>query len=578
MIHSGAVIGGLVSRNYARMRNARYKDQPLNGQNERRDFVAAGATAGVSAAFGAPMGACLFAIEEGTSHMSPRILMKLFAAAGWACLVCRISFNLSASKFGDGARGVLGSEVPVFFQRFDSGMTYAHWELPIFGLIGVCGGLIGGIFNRCNKELTKVRKKFMAPPKLKDSGPFRGMVDVRKSDVVRFCEVLFVTFVISSIQFWLPIFAHGLQPTTKEELNPTQQLFWCSGTNALRRLLHQEEAFDVGFLIVFFVVQITTTCWTYGLGVPSGLFVPSLLAGAAFGRLCGQFMQHHFGVAGPGIYALVGATALLGGAARITISLAMILMEATGESAFSLPIFLVVLIARWIGNYFGRGIYDMHIIDLKRIPLLETDPEDCMIDMKAHEVMSTEIVSVKEVELVGELHDMLTSNAHSSFPVLRDGHIVGLIPRDVLHFLLNNCEQYGALEEEERRIIPYGKFCRQTAMMAPGLKPLRKFQRVVNKHLDLTPYMTRCFHTMASGSTVYVCYQLFRSLGLRHLFVQDERGKVVGVITRKDLILIEDEDGHDVMTASSTKKKSSYERAASEPSLGNTFGGMGELG
>ena len=29
------------------------------------------------------------------------------------------------------------------------------------------------------------------------------------------------------------------------------------------------------------------SCYTYGLGVPSGLFIPTLLCGASFGRLCG---------------------------------------------------------------------------------------------------------------------------------------------------------------------------------------------------------------------------------------------------------------------------------------------------
>merc|ERR1719401_447093 len=297
------------------------------------------------------------------------------------------------------------------------------------------------------------------------------------------------------------------------------------------------------------------------------------------GRLFGQTMQHHGGVAGPGIYALVGATALLAGKARITISLAMILMETTGEAAFSLPIFLVVLVARWVGDVFGRGIYDMHIIDLKRIPLLETDPEDCMIDMQAREVMNRDIVSIKEVEEVGDLYEKLTTCTHSGFPVLRDGRIVGLVPREMLNFLLNNAENYGILDEDDRKIIPYGKFCRQTSLSSPGLRSFKHFQRIVDKRIDLTPYMSRCYHTMSENATVYVCYELFRGQGLRWLFVVGEDdGKVCGVITRKDLILIEDE-GEDCMgpaLSEKTLEPSALQRAmsCSAPGLGGGMGGM----
>ena len=35
-------------------------------------------------------------------------------------------------------------------------------------------------------------------------------------------------------------------------------------------------------------------CWTYGLSVPSGLFIPSLLTGAAWGRLFGIALYSWF--------------------------------------------------------------------------------------------------------------------------------------------------------------------------------------------------------------------------------------------------------------------------------------------
>jgi len=34
--------------------------------------------------------------------------------------------------------------------------------------------------------------------------------------------------------------------------------------------------------------------WTYGLSVPSGIFIPSLLTGAAWGRLFGIGVQYFF--------------------------------------------------------------------------------------------------------------------------------------------------------------------------------------------------------------------------------------------------------------------------------------------
>lgn len=75
-------------------------------------------------------------------------------------------------------------------------------------------------------------------------------------------------------------------------------------------------------------------CWTYGIAVPSGLFVPCIVIGAAWGRLTGALLANRYPDqewADPGKYALIGAAAMLAGVVRMTISLTVIIIEATGN-------------------------------------------------------------------------------------------------------------------------------------------------------------------------------------------------------------------------------------------------------
>ena len=44
-------------------------------------------------------------------------------------------------------------------------------------------------------------------------------------------------------------------------------------------------------LLQFGIVYYILTFWTYGLSVPSGLFVPCILTGAAWGRLLGHMLN-----------------------------------------------------------------------------------------------------------------------------------------------------------------------------------------------------------------------------------------------------------------------------------------------
>ena len=52
----------------------------------------------------------------------------------------------------------------------------------------------------------------------------------------------------------------------------------------------------------------------------------------------------------PGKYALLGAAAMLGGVVRMTISLTVIMIEATGNLTYGFPIMVVLMVAKWVGG------------------------------------------------------------------------------------------------------------------------------------------------------------------------------------------------------------------------------------
>ena len=90
---------------------------------------------------------------------------------------------------------------------------------------------------------------------------------------------------------------------------------------AIRQLFHFREykgesysTFDAGPLFIFFIPYFAMAALIGGLMIPSGLFVPSILAGAAYGRIWGHALNIMFpgSVADAGTYSLMGAAAING--------------------------------------------------------------------------------------------------------------------------------------------------------------------------------------------------------------------------------------------------------------------------
>lgn len=151
LAHIGAIIGHAVVY------------LPLEGlkkfQNavDKREIACAGAAAGVSAAFGAPIGGSLFIYEVSrpSTFWSFNLTWKIFFSSSIATFVLNF---LVAVKSGETLHitnaGLIkfGSYIQV---------PYELKDFPFFVILGICGGLLGSFFNFINYEVNVLRRIYL---------------------------------------------------------------------------------------------------------------------------------------------------------------------------------------------------------------------------------------------------------------------------------------------------------------------------------------------------------------------------------------------------------------------------------
>ena len=283
---------------------------------------------------------------------------------------------------------------------------------------------------------------------------------------------------------------------------------------------------------------------------PAGLFVPTLLSGAAFGRLIGHWMNVLFPgyVSDSGTYALIGAAAILGGMARMTIAGCVIVLEACGNITYLLPLMVTFAAARYTGNAINESMYDMQI-HLKEMPFLEGSLHSLGL-LNYHpisDIMSTNPVTIREVEKVGRVLEILQHTKHNGFPVVSaDGKLRGLILRKTLCGLLKN-KAYSTPSTKHAKQADGGIILQQSANISydtlerqypnyPEVKSIKfKNEKDLNYWLDVRAYMDTAVNMLAESCSIRRCYTLFRTMGLRHIVVVDGELRATGIITRANM-------------------------------------------
>uniref|UniRef100_A0A182XYX6 Chloride channel protein n=1 Tax=Anopheles stephensi TaxID=30069 RepID=A0A182XYX6_ANOST len=511
MIHSGAVIAAGISQGKSTTfrRDLRIL-QHFRDDHEKRDFVVGGAAAGVAAAFGAPIGGILFSLEEAASFWNQSLIWRTF----FASIISSFTLNLILSAYHGLSsfhyRGLfnLGEFAPLPFEYF---------ELPIFMLMGVLGGCSGALWNAVNSRINMFRAHAIK----------QRWAKVLEAAFVAVLGATFACLMAYTINDCRPL---GRDPTEHpvqlfcqdNEYNAAAALWFQTPEATVKALFHDPPGSHKILTLAAFVLDLLSA-------VVRDRWISSALPLQAF--------------VSPGKYALIGAAAQLGGVVRMTLSLSVILLETTGNIGFILPIILTLMTAKWSGDYFNEGIYDIQI-RASRVPMLPWHVEPEYQNLSAHHIMARPVVCVRLEEKVQYLMDILKNTSHNGFPVVEDGddgsrvngRLIGLILRSQLVVILKHSyyQESSSFWESTVSIEAF----RDAYPRYPAVEDLH-----VNAHkrsgkfsVNMEMFMNPSPYSVEEGTSVPRIFQLFRALGLRHLVVVSSENRVRGIITRKDFL------------------------------------------
>lgn len=290
-IQIGAVAGQGISRLLGRTRM------------EERYLITSGASAGLAAAFNAPLAGMMFALEELHRNFSGAVLLPTMTSAITATIVTHFFFGRSTSFH-------FLNLVP---------MPAEHLGLVV--LIAISAGFAGIIFNYGLLHTSS----FYNLPFFKN----------------QYVKILFALFSACLLGFFLP-----------------QVL---GGGNTLVDQLAAGRFTSLSFLVLLLVGKYVFTLISYGCGVPGGFFLPLLVVGALLGSVEAHVLvslELINEVYTPNII-IIGMVSLFAASVRSPITGTLLILEMTGDFGHLMALALGSAVAYITAELLkGEPIYD----------------------------------------------------------------------------------------------------------------------------------------------------------------------------------------------------------------------------
>ncbi|GKA58987.1 chloride channel protein CLC-b-like protein [Tanacetum coccineum] len=548
LIHIGACIASLIGQGGP----DRYQIQhpwirQFNNDRDRRDIITYGVSSGVCAAFRAPVGGVLFALEEVATWWRSALLWRTFFSTAVVVVVLRSSMEYCKG----GGCGLFGEGGLIMFDVSGVSVMYHVVDLIPVVVIGIIGGVLGSLYNYLLQKILRLY----------------SLVN-EKGRLAKILLSLTVVLFTSTCQYGLP-FLVSCKPCDpslvnsecpnkgrmgnfkqfncpKGHYNDLATLLLTTNDDAVRNIfsINTSTEYDTISLFIYFTLYCILGVITFGIAVPAGLFLPILLMGSAYGRMLGIAMEPYTKL-DQGLYAVLGAASLMAGSKRMTVSICVIFLELT-NNLLLLPItMLVLLIAKSVGDCFNKSIYEI-ILDLKGLPFLEAHAKPWMRNITVGELATVKppFVTLSGIEKVSRIVEVLQNTTHNGFAVVENitvphvgqvSEVCGIVLR--AHLLLALKKKWLIKEKiTEEREITWKITYADVAETCGKIDEVAVTKEEMDMYVDLHPLTNQTPHTVVETMSVAKAMVQFWEVGLRHMLVLPKhRGPAVSSATGGDL-------------------------------------------
>ena len=353
--------------------------------SERKILLAAGAAAGMSATFGAPLAAVVLAIELLLFEFSVRAFIPLVVASS-------VAGGMHSALFDDGPL----FQVPAHdFAGLD--------VLPAFVLLGVACGLLAIVISR---------------------GLF-------------FVENLYRRLPVG--EFWHP--AIGAVGFATVGLFVPRALG--VGYDAIGDVLAGQVA--VATAASLLVGKLLAWWLALGSGTSGGTLAPILLISASFGTVVGSGLN---GVLpGPdvalGAFAIVAMAATFGAATQASFTAIVFVFELTRDYDVIIPLMLASVLADLVYSAVNQDSLMTEKLRRRGLRIGRHFGTDPFAGAPVARIMTTDVQTLPDTATVGDARRLFAAGGHGAYPIVSDGRLVGIVSRgDILR---DSCEDTALL-------------------------------------------------------------------------------------------------------------------------------------